>query len=107
MKARFDNFMKAVRGWLWKYVGRDSTFYRMHGRLLREVELQQRANRKKKSKLRGLRLERRRLRGLSALNVVHIKFIYHLQRTHPELESEIMAHQNERFRTLHPNYFRN
>lgn len=38
-------------------------FVRAHGRLMTEVELQQKANRRKKSKLAGLRLEKARLRA--------------------------------------------
>lgn len=86
------------RRWLWSIIGKHSTFYRMHGRLIREVTLQQRANRRKKSKLAGLRFERARLRGLSALNTVHVAFINRLERDHPELAGEIAVHQQERCR---------
>ena len=56
----------ATRRWLWRFVGRGSTFYRMHGRLMREVTLQQRANRKKNRKLAGLRKEKAHMRFLLA-----------------------------------------
>lgn len=39
---------------------------RMHARLMTEVELQQRANRRKRITLRGLRAERQKLRDLIA-----------------------------------------
>lgn len=69
---------------------------KMHGRLMGEVSLQQKANRRKKSKLRGLRGEKMKFRCLGRLNSIHVEFLEDLQRTHPELNAEIEKHQNDR-----------
>ncbi len=104
--------MTAIRAyitrWLWRMARQSDAFKdwenrwaKMHGRLMTEVTLQQRANRRKNRKLRGLRAEKRRLRDLSALNCIHVPFIEELERNHPELADEIAAHQRDRFNALH------
>ncbi len=98
----------ATRRWLWCLVRQSEAFKewetrwaKMHGRLMTEVTLQQRAHRRKNRKLAGLRAEKSRLRGLQSLNCVHVSFIEELERKHPELAEEIAAHQRDRFNALH------
>jgi hypothetical protein len=85
-----------------QFAANERNWAKMHAGLMRDMTAQQRANRIKRRKLAGLRLERRQRRRLELLNSVHVAFIDQLERDHPELIHLIATHQQDRFNALHP-----
>lgn len=89
-----------------QFRARHELWARLYAALNRDVVAQQKANRVKRRKLAGLRLARRRAavqwRITNDLNIEHCAFVNQLERDHPEMRAQIVAHHERRSVALHP-----